>query len=219
MKAWSLFGLSTAGMVVFAVLYFSKPKTALQPRVISNTVTNVVVKEVPKEVEKIVTVPAAIPQQYISAMRFVSNLNNCDFVKGDQVLFGMKDVQVAYFVSDLKGFISEDEVRDRFELILRKNNVPISPQSPNFIRVEVHGYWGDTLTPTRDLLTYQFEVSFVEPQTVLRGGRMHKAYLTVWSQGGYGTVGRANAAKDLFDRIELEAEAFANAFLAANPIQ
>jgi hypothetical protein len=125
-NAWWLFGISTVGMVIFAELYFFNPKTTLQTQTILNTVTNTVTNEVVKEVQvpKFYKIPAEIPQDYITAMQIISNYDHCDFVKDDQVLFGMKDVRVIYNVNDsMKEVLSEDEVRAKFELTLRRNNV------------------------------------------------------------------------------------------------
>ena len=229
-KAWSLFGFSTAGMVIFALLYFFNPETKIQThfvtnsitntvtQFVTNTMTNVVVKEVPKEVEKIVNVPASIPQEYIAAVRIISNFDNCDFVKDNQALFGMKDVQVLYFLEDdVKESVSEDEVRTKFELTLRKNNVPVSPTSKNYVTVNVEGFWNDP--PSRGLLAYTIEVSVYEKQTLLRGRQIHKAIVRVWGKNWHGTVGRYKAKRSLLDQMEGDAEVFANDFLSANPKQ
>jgi hypothetical protein len=42
------------------------------------------------------------------------------------VLFGMKDIQVQIYCDNkVKDLVSEDAMRTKFELTLRKNNVPI----------------------------------------------------------------------------------------------
>jgi hypothetical protein len=202
-KAWIFCGISTSLAIVFAGLYFFNPKTVEKEmvRTSTHTVTNIftndiireVVKEVPKEVEKIVKVPADIPVEYIAAVQAVSNFDNCDFVKNNQVLFGMKDVQVVCLLADsLKDSVSEDEVRAKFELVLRRNNVPISPTSINFVTVTVDGFWGD---PPIYTMTYSVAVKVYDTQTLLRGGQLHKATITVWEKGYFGFAGKQVANK------------------------
>jgi hypothetical protein len=225
MKAWLLFGISTVGMLIFAGLYFLSPRTvpeiqtvmSIVTNTVVSTVTNEVVREVPKEVEKIVTVPAAIPQKFIDAQAIISNFDNCDFVKDNQVLFGMKDVRMIYLVPNLNDAISENLVRAKFELTLRKNNVPINPKSLNCVTVEVRGFWGEGAF--RDILTEAIAVQVYEKQTLLRGGQIHKAVVNVWSKISYGKIGKDNAEKGVLDSVESQAEMFANDFLSANQKQ
>jgi hypothetical protein len=175
-----------------------------------------VVKEVPKEVEKIVRVPAAIPQEYIAAMQAVSNLVNCDFVKDNQVLFGIKDVQVICFLTDAtKQCVSDDEVRTRFELTLRKNGVPVNPTSKNYVQVIVEGLWDNN----RWSITFSVRVRVLETQTLIRGGEAHKASVTVWEKSSYGFAGSIVANSGLLHAVDEQGEIFANDFLAANPKQ
>jgi len=218
---WILFGVSTTGMLIFAGLYFLNPKTHVKVETIQNTVTNTVVqtltnevvKEVPKIVEKTVTVPAEIPKIYLTAANIISNYANADFVKEDQVLFGMDDVQVVYALSDaVKEVVSEDEVRAKFELTLRRNNVPINPKSVNFVTVHVNGLWGANNT----ILSDNIDVSVYEVQHLARGGQLHRAFVNVWSQGYYGLFSKSYANKALLDKVEQEAELFANDYLSAN---
>jgi hypothetical protein len=226
-KAWLLFGISTCGAVVFATLYFLNPKIVIRndAKTITNTVTNTVigvvtnevVKEVPKEVEKIVTVPAEIPDEYIQAKQIISNYDNCDFVDSHQVLFGMKDVRVVYLLGDaVKQIVSEDDVRARFELTLRRNNVPINPTSQNVVLVDTEGFWGEPPT-SENLFTHSVTIELEEKQTLLRGNQLHKALVTVWQNSHYGLVGKYNASNALLDTVEKEGDVFANDFLSANP--
>jgi len=220
-KIWLLLGVSTFGMLVFATLYFFNPKTVNVVQTVPNNVTNVVVNtvtnEVVKEVEKIVKVPAAIPEEYIRAKYTVSNFDNADPIIYGQLLFGMKDVQVIYTLSDIvKKVVSEDEVKSKFELTLRRNNITISPNSSNQVVVNVAGFWG--VPPISEaILTHDISVDVCEYQTLRRGEQIHKAFISVWHRNFYGFVGRDNANKYLLENVEKQAEIFANDFLSANP--
>lgn len=167
--------------------------------------------------EKILKVPAEIPQEYIQAAQVVSNFDNADFVKRDQVLFGMKDVNIQYTLGDdIKRVVSEDEVKSKFELTLRRNNVPLNPKSINTVWVTVDGFFGDA-TATQLILTHSISVDVSEIRTLIRFREMHKATIIVWHQNFFGMVGKANANKGLLDSVEKQAELFANDFLSANP--
>ena len=220
-KLWFLLGISTLGLLIFAGLYFFNPKTVTVIQTVPNNVTNVVVNtvtnEVIKEVEKIVKVPAAIPEDYIRAKYTVSNFDNADPIIYGQPLFGMKDVQVIYTLSDIvKKVVSADEVKSKFELTLRRNNITINPNSSNQVVVNVGGFWG--VPPISEaILTHDISVDVCEYQTLRRGEQIHKAFISVWHRNFYGFVGRDNANKYLLENVEKQAEIFANDFLSANP--
>ena len=216
-------------MIVFATLYFSSPKVVVQKEIqtVTNTVTNEVVKEVPKEVEKIVTVPAEIPQDYTVAMNtlsnFVSNYDNASWVDQNEKLFGMTNVQVKCFLDDAaKQLISEDEVQSKFELTLRRNNVPINPKSQNTVFVSIEGTRLDlpqevTGPTTGYFFVYNVNVGVDSVQTVFRGGQFHRTTVTVWEKQDLGYAGSRVANGALLDSVEKEGELFASDFLSANP--
>jgi len=222
-KAWFLFGISTGALLIFAGLYFFNPRTVAKvqtvPTLITNTVvtieTNEVVKEVPKEVEKIVNVPAEIPHDYVLAMKFYRRMTNAAYAGADEVLFKMKDVRINYELDDaIKQVVGEDEVKAKFELTLRRNNVPINANSSNVILVSLGGFFDST---TQNLLCYSLNCGVPEGQVIFRGGEFRTAILTIWRRGdSYGTVGRSKANEALLNEVEKEAEIFANDFLSAN---
>jgi hypothetical protein len=226
-KAWSLFAVSTIGMLIFAGLYLSTPKTTrtIQTRIqivtntvtssVTNTLTNEVLKEVPKYVRNIVKVPAEIPPDYNYAMQLIQKMTNATYTPLEQVLFNMKDVRVFYTLDDaVKQVVSEDEVKAKFELTLRRNNVPLDPNSQNVLQLTINGFFDDNHV----ILNYAIECEVAESQFIFRNGDVHNAIVKVWVRGGsFGTVGRANANESLLKDVEKRAEMFANDFLSANP--
>jgi len=228
-KAWTFCGVSTVGMIVFAALYFNKPPPPIQSKpttitsIVTNTVTNTVtqevVKEVPKEVEKIVTVPAQISsddQKLINLGAKLMDAVTNSPIKDDQVLFGMKDVNVFYIIGDkIKEFVTEDEIKAKFELTLRRNNVPINPKSFNTVVFSVAGFSDDA---TKTLISYSTKCYVTEYQTIFRQGVCHQSLITVWEKGGfYGYAGKNKINDVMLDNAEKDAEMFANDFLSANP--
>jgi hypothetical protein len=219
-----LFLLSTVGLIIFATLFFSRPmpppgetRVVVQAvtNTVMNTVTNEVIRVVPKEVEKIVKVPVELPSIIIAASNMLYNMLGAEFVGKDKVLFRMTNIAVQCFLNDdIKKYVSEDEVRSKFELTLRRNNVPIDSSSPNVVSVSLDGFFTDQT----QLLSYMTGCRVFEIQWVSRGEEWHKALVTVWQKAeSYGNVGRNRANAVLLGDVERFAELFANDFLSANP--
>jgi hypothetical protein len=174
-----------------------------------------VIKEVPKEVEKIVNVPAEIPYEYIVAKDLRDKMTNATLLTNGEYLFGMKDIRVMFTLDDaVKQVLTEDEIRAKFELVLRRNNVPINPKSQNILTVAITGFF-DVSNP---ILCYSFQDSVAEIQFVARNGELHLMPVVVWNKGDeFGTVGKLKANEGLLRTSEKCAEIFANDFLASNP--
>jgi hypothetical protein len=210
---------TTLGMVVFAGLYFLTPspqtKTTTVTQTVTTTVTNTVFQEVPKEVEKIVNVPAEIPPEYQMAMNVYRNITNATFVSQDNALFNLSNVRVEYILSDdVKERVSEEEVKAKFELALRRNNVPIYANSTSLISVKINGLFNDE---TKVMLSYSVLCTLNETQWIFRSGQCHMAIVQTWSGGYTGFAGKLKANDQLLDAVEKEAEQFANDYLSANP--
>ena len=182
---------------------------------VSTTVTNEVIKEVPKEVEKIVKVPAEIPPEYINALNFYQTMTNAPTISENDRLFEMKDVQVVYKISDaIKQVTSEEEVKAKFELTLRRNNVPINPNSTHTLFVTISGFFD---AANNALLCYDFDCRVYESQWIFRNNTVRFGTVSVWGKGSkYGTVGRTKADEAILGDTESYAEMFANDYLSAN---
>lgn len=218
-KAWSLCAVCFLGMLVFAGLYFSNKNTTRTVSVPVNTitvVTNEVIKEFPKEIQKIIEVPANIPSEYIDALRIWNRISSASLVREDQVLFGMKDVRTYCTVDPrLQDLMSDDELKAKFELTLRRNNVPLNPNSQNAVHFRINGFTDPSI---KGLVVFSTECSVFEVQPFYRDGEWRKTLLEMWSKGnGYGTVGKDKANETWAKEAERQAEVFANDFLTANP--
>jgi len=181
---------------------------------VTNTVTinftNYVIKEIP--------VPAAIPQNYIDGDTFLKWVRNIPILASDdQALFAMDDIKVVYSLdSTIRQTLLEDEVKAKFELTLRNNNVPVNPDSRNRVNVSLTGFYNDAGT----LLCYALEVNVFESQLIFRNGEGRRGIVRVWSKGSsYGTIGKAKANDALLETVVKSAEVLANAYLSANPKQ
>ena len=120
------------GMVVFAVLWFKGPKEIFREVekktpvevLVTNVVTNVVEKpiQVEKLVEKRVEVPTPIPEDYLTAMKFVTIYLSAPLATNDEsMMWNLKSINPKAFVNPaVQSLISEDEIKTKFEITLRK---------------------------------------------------------------------------------------------------
>ena len=212
-KAWILCAISMAAMAVFATLFFLKDEPSLGVKTVTNTITNEVIKEIPKEVEKLVPVPAEIPPEYQHAMRLFQKMTNAEYASQADLLFNLKGVKAVCSVDEnLKSIISADEVKAKFELTLRRNNVPIDPSSTFTLCFNIYGFFS-----SESLICYAIECSALENQLIFREGDCKAALVPVWQKGNsFGTVGKTKASESLVPLAEKCAEIFANDFLSAN---
>lgn len=192
--------------IVFAGLYFLNPKTVAPKEML--TVTNIVHDTV---TNYLVTHPSS---EYIQAKTVFDAMTNAPMVGSDQILFAMKDVKINYEINDaIKKVLSEDEIKAKFELALRRNNVSINPKSLNTVSLIVDGLWDDT----SGFVCYSITTTVGEPQFILRAGLWRQSAVAVWSRGSYGYAGKQKANEGMLNQIEKMAELFANDFLSANP--
>jgi hypothetical protein len=119
-KAWLLFCLSSGGLIIFAILYFSKPTPSPEERSVLYTVTNFITNAVAGTVTNQVKVPAEIPSEYTYAMRLFQKMTNASYASTGELLFDMKNVHAVCVLGDeVKQLATDDEVKAKFELTLR----------------------------------------------------------------------------------------------------
>jgi hypothetical protein len=102
-------------------------------------------------------------------------------------------------------------------IALRRNNVPIDPNSAEVVNLVIQGFFNNS---SQQLLCYSITCNVDESQWVFRQRECHLATVRVWNKGGwFGYVGREKANEPLLNDVEKCAEIFANDFLSANPKQ
>ncbi|MDB6112248.1 MAG: hypothetical protein JWR69_3998 [Pedosphaera sp.] len=198
-------GISVCAAVLFAGLYFFNPRTVFKTE--AQTLTST------KAVEKIVKLSVNTAPEHLYAKAIHDQMKNATFITAGQMLFNMTDVKVNITVDDsIKTVISENAVRAKYELALRRNNVPINPQSEHVVAFNVQG-----LILADNLISYAILQSVTEDNYIWRKGECHITPVRVWEKGGsFGTVGKVKAEEVLLQQIEKSAEIFANDFLSAN---
>lgn len=214
------------GMVVFAILWLVGPKEIVREVekktpfevIVTNAITNIVEKpiEVEKLVERRVEVPAQIPDDYLMAMKFARLFVSAPLATNDETLmWNIKAVNPSAYVNPaVQSVVSEDEIKTKFEITLRKYGIPISSDSRIWLRIAVEGLWDEN---TRITLTYSINTSLSEVVTVFRNDEAKRIVSDTWSSGSYGFAGRTVAKDAILKAVEAKAESFANKYLAANP--
>src|SRR5439155_24592935 len=102
-----------------------------------------VVKEVTNEVVKEVKVPASLTEKETILIELGSNYLSADTIRNmDDGLFGMGSVSVSVDIPpEVSKIVSEEVIRNRFELVLRKNNVLLQADAPLKVQIEITGRW------------------------------------------------------------------------------
>ena len=178
-----------------------------------------VIREVPKEVEKIVEkrveVPAKIPEKYETALALADRFAASELVSAEDSLAGVKAVRVSIAIGDdIKRIVSEDDIRTKFEITLRRSGVSIDEASLFAVVYSQDGFF----TRGAPIIAWSSKTNLMELVWAFRpAGRMIYLDAPTWSKGQYGTVGEANAREWLIKTAESDAEGFANEWLAKNP--
>lgn len=212
---WAILG--SIGCVFCGVMWLRKPEPKTVERVVEVPVERIVEKPVERAIERVVDRPVeVIPKAYREAYDLKQRILNAPAVQSDEEVFwNLKEVRVVVLINEVvKKFVGEDELRNKFELILRRNGVPVSddaacPTSCVFI---IEGF-----TSEGDLrLTYISQVKLRDNVWLFRDGEPKFSKATFWEKSGFGYAGSKVAKQTLMEDAEARAEAFANAYLKTN---
>ena len=134
-----------------------------------------------------------------------------------QVLYKIGNVKMSYVLADdIKKVVTEEQVKAKFELVLRRNDIPIvtTDEKPSVVlQLLVNGFLNQS-----DILCYKTQFRTIEFQPVYRQGEWRYALVTTWDDAGnLQTVEKSLAGDAILSQIEKGAEIFANDYLAANP--
>ena len=160
------------------------------------------------------TPKGSIPEEFIRATNFVHMFAYAPRASESEALFNMKDVRVEVTLADrMKGVVTEDEIRTKFELALRRNGVPISTNSQSPVIIAIEGGPAEGTS----FFYYSTQCVVFEDHTVFRGNALRLAKVRVWEEGYIGMAGTQKIQDGLFGAVVDLAERFANDYLSANP--
>jgi len=131
----------------------------------------------------------------------------------DDTLTGIGSLSVSVQLNDaVKKVVSEDRIKNKFELVLRRHNVTLREKGEDaYLNLAIDGLWSED----GNRLTYTSEVRVSQGVAAPRRDGFRAMMGTVWREGSYGYAGKSTAEKAILDQLEEKAESFANKFLAA----
>ena len=172
-----------------------------------------------KEVIKKVEVPAEIPEEYKRAFEKFRSEYYATTASDVTIFSNIDELRVVVFLNDgAEKIISEQRVRDKFELLLRRYGIPLTPfRSSSYIYFSVNVVNRDNKNAAHTI-----ELSLEEEVIFYRGDKPYRKTVTLWNGGGnFGYVCNGNIWTHVEDAIleqtERSAERVANLYLSANP--
>jgi hypothetical protein len=168
--------------------------------------------EIPKEVIKEVKVPAELSEPQKLAIDFADRYISAKTVESvHEAFYKLDSVRVEVQVSEgIEQVLSEDRVRNKFELILRKSGLKLDEDARAYVRVSVEGLW----QKDQNFLVYTIKTELKEYVVIGRKGDFRRFPATLWFDGSYGFAGKKVAEEEVLGVVEELGETFANKFLA-----
>ena len=170
------------------------------------------VKKVLKEVE----VPAKLTYSQKTAINFTDRYLNARQIRAqDDALYKLDSVRVNVSINEaVEKVVSDDRIKNKFELILRKHGIYIDEKALVSVDLIVNGIWsGDN--PGVGFLAYTQRIGLNQWLVVERRGDFRRAVAQLWKQEIIGFANNQKAEGQVLDGVESMAEAFANKYLAA----
>ena len=196
------------GLAVVAYLYYQETQKPPEEKIkeVVKEVPVEKIKEVIKEVEKEVQVevPVELDESQQLAINIGEKWLSAPTVADlDEVFYGIKNFKTKIALNDtVKKVVSEDKLRNKFELILRRNGISIDPESPYFLIFSVRGFWD----PDEIRLTYTCDLKLLEIVTLYRNNDLRRTAVYTWRTSRYGHAGKAVIEKAMLENIESYAE-------------
>ena len=172
---------------------------------------------VEKVVEKKVEVPAEIPPLHEHALQKLVAEVGAEFADEKTCFSGLGGIEVSVGMDeDAEEILSKQRAKDKFELTLRRYDVPLSDSSNPYLALDIQALWNEEKT----FAVYTMSVSLIEPLIFYRDNKPsrkpHRRYVALWEKANFGFAGK-NVAREAFLRyIEENAERVANLYLSAN---
>lgn len=203
------------GLAVVGYLYYEETQKLPEEKIreVVKEVPVEKIKEVIKEVEKEVQVevPAELNEYQQLAIRFAANYLSAPRVSDlDEVFYGISSFNTKVILGEeVKKVVSEERLRNKLELILRRNGVTIDPESYYTLTFYVEGFWDkDEIR-----LTYKYDLNLLEYVVLARNGDLRRSPTYTWNTGTFGYAGKTIAEKTMLENVESVAEAFSNRYL------
>ena len=183
-----------------------------------------------KEVIKRIEVPAEIPDEYVRAMARFKAEEFADIGTEATIFSGVERLNVIIILNEnAEEIISEQRVRDKFELVLRGYDIPVFSLDDtslllgfnfilsNYVVFSMDAGYIDVNDNVR-MYVYRTDLSFEEKVVFYRDEKPYRERVVLWDGGGnLGYAGSRVIEEALLGVIEQYAERVANLYLSANP--
>ena len=198
-------------MVIFGFLFFRERQKEPRVREIVREVPVEVIKEVEKERLVTVSKPAELTYAQKYHIDFAEKYFAAPMVASyDEVFYGIESFKIAIALDDVvKKVISEDRVKNKLELALRRNGISVDPDSDYNLNYTVSGLWNKDGI----VLSYSYNLSVMETITFARNGDLRRYPVDVWQRSGTGYAGKNLAEKAMLDGVDEAGDDFSIRFL------
>ena len=168
---------------------------------------------VEKLIVKKTEVPAEIPELYVLAWKRLVAESGAGFADEKMCFSGLDSIEVSVSMSEAaEDILSKRRAKDKFELTLRRNGVPLSDRSNPYLLLGIDVFWNDSNT----IAIFHIQAALTERVYIYRNRKPYRRLVPVWETGSYGSVGRNLARESFLNSIEEKAERVANLYLSAN---
>ena len=199
------------GLAVVAYLYYQETQKSPEEKIkeVVKEVPVEKIKEVIKEVQ--VEVPAELDKSQQLAINIAERwLSAPRVADSDEVFYGIKSFKTKVTLNDaVKKIVSEDSLRNKLELTLKRNGISIDPESPYSLIFNVSGFWD--LEETRFI--YSCKLQLLEMVTLYRNHDFRNTAIYTWKKGRFGQAGKAIVEKRVLENVESYAKEFSIKYL------
>lgn len=210
---------NTSGWLHGAILYFSVFVAILFSILWlreKNHKPTEVIREIEKPVElvKEVQVEAELTKEQFTAISLGNALLRTQTIDTqDEWLREINPLRINVNINkNISDILSSSRIKDKAELLLRNNNVPINDKSYNSAVIEINGIWDE------DKITYSYTFSLKVYELVCtnRNGNFIGGRVSVWKFDTVGYAGNKRLKEVLLDLIDESVEKLANDYQKAN---
>ena len=168
---------------------------------------------VEREIVRNVEVPAEIPAIYEDALKRLVARARADLADEKTCFTGLDSIEVSVAMNEgAEDILSERRAKDKFELTLRRHDVPLSDVSEPYLSLSIDVIWNDANT----IAIFHIQAALRERVLIYRNHKPYRRYVSVWKTASYGRVGKNSARESFLNTIEEHAERVANLYLSAN---
>ena len=210
----------TVGLIAVGYLYYRDTQKPVEEKVTENAKGDPDEKasEAIQKIEKEVQVEAEAvlsgvqEAQILIAESYLNTLyDEENYVEDmDEVFYGIKSFSTRVVISgDIKDLVSEEKVRNKVELNLRRNGISVDDESEHELVIVVSGVW------INDSIAHHISLLLLERVVLVRDGDFRSARVATWQETtmGLGLHAKAKYESHIITSLEELSDSMANRYL------